>query len=124
VPARKTFHYRDPANTPSLQAVFHAIYRRPDDVRPGLTAVEIEAAARAQGHPSVRASSDVSELRAWARDTLNDRARPFYYVPRAEFIRTTESGNVVHRFVIYRYNDPRAVAAREREETKALSRAA
>lgn len=117
----RSFHYRDPFKTPVLQEVFKAIYRGPGDMRPGLTGLEIEQVTKAKGHPSIRPASDSSELRAWAADYRKDGA-PIYYVPPAQYVGTTASGSRVSLFVAYRYNDPRAVEAREAERVKQETR--
>ena len=109
-----SFHYRDPAKTPVLREVFKAIYRRPDDFRRGLSSLEIEEATRLAGHKSVRAASDVSELRRYFEDHGNT-----HYVPDAVYDRTIKSGSRVSLFVIYRWDDPRAVEARKVDMARA-----
>lgn len=115
---RQSFHFRDPRKTPSLKAVLWCCFRSPEDDRPGPTGMEIEAMTRAQGHPSIRPASDVSEIRRWAESFTNGGICPVYFVPPAEYVGKTENGNRVSRFVIYRYSDPRAEVAREKEMMK------
>ena len=114
----KSFHFRDPRKTPSLRAVLECAFRRPDDFRPGPTSLEIEKYTREKGHPSVRAASDVSEIRAFSETFVDGQGMPWYFVPPAEYIGLTESKNKVYRFVVYRYTDPRAEAVREKEMMK------
>ncbi len=118
---RQSFHFRDPRKTPSLMAVLKCAFRRPDDFRPGPTALDIANWVRSQPGlktANVRASSDISEIRKWASEYTDTNGTPFYFVPPAEFERVTENKSRVSRFVVYRYNDPRAEAVREKEMMK------
>lgn len=120
----RSFHFRDPAKTPELRAIFDCCFRSPNNYRAKASSLDIVRYLRDRGMESVRPASDISELRHWfnARENWSIYGHPTHYVADAELDRTTEKGKRVYLFVIYTWNDPRAVAARrahaEREQAR------
>jgi hypothetical protein len=123
----RSFHYRDPRETPVLAAIGDLIFRGYGNDKPMLSGLDIKLALERKGFHDFRVASDVSEIRHWATE-FRVGGNLAYYVPAAKYAGLSKEGNRVSLFVMYRYDDPRAVADRqavmERKETTVERRAA